>query len=140
MRCLVYLSHERRAMTRSDLHDILRASRIKNTVAGVTGVLVYDQGTFIQVLEGDAHAVGALFETIRGDRRHAGVEVLLDVETDRRTFSEWSMAFIEADSLPPNERWLTRSLSTPLPALGAGAVADRVRALMAEWPAHLSAA
>ncbi|GJE04473.1 BLUF domain-containing protein [Methylobacterium isbiliense] len=88
---LLYVS--RRAATDADIRDIVAASRARNAVLGVTGALVASRGRFAQVLEGPRAAVDALMDSVRRDRRHAGVEVLLYDDIDRRRFPDWTLAY-----------------------------------------------
>jgi hypothetical protein len=55
--------------------------------------LLYKDGDFIQLIEGDKEAVKALFATISADPRHNQTFVLLEEETDRSLFNDWSMGF-----------------------------------------------
>ncbi len=59
----------------------------------ITGVLAFYAGRFIQVIEGPEAAVDQLFATIRRDRRHGQIELLLREPDNGRCFADWSMAF-----------------------------------------------
>lgn len=102
---LVYESTEARSMTEADLRALLRKARAKNDKLGVTGLLLYAQGRFLQVLEGPESAVRRLYATIQEDPRHINVETLLTTPTDERTFPNWEMglerpgAFVNLDGL-----------------------------------------
>ena len=61
MRRIVYLSTATRLMSDVELMDVLRVSRENNARDKVTGLLLYQGGNFIQLLEGDADAVAAVF-------------------------------------------------------------------------------
>lgn len=90
---LVYVSSATKLFTKSQLEELLRTSRTNNQAAGVTGMLLYKDGNFIQVLEGDGEKVLTLFQRISADERHFGVSVLLRQEVSDRDFPEWSMGF-----------------------------------------------
>ena len=81
-------------MPKSKLYKILVDSRVRNKLADVTGLLVYVDGNFLQVLEGEQDAVSALFEKICRDRRHKDVKVVYKTGIERRTFDAWQMAYI----------------------------------------------
>ena len=90
---LVYRSHslideEDRS---AQLASIFRAARQNNRSHAITGALLVTDSTFVQTLEGDEPEVHALFDHIRGDRRHDGVTVLEETSADR-TFGRWAMA------------------------------------------------
>ena len=92
VRQLLYASNTSRDTPDSVLDDILAASRRNNAGAGVTGMLLYVEGGFMQVLEGGEEAVGAIYHRICRDKRHWNTLVLLD-RSAPRAFSEWSMGF-----------------------------------------------
>jgi len=102
---LVYRSTETRAMTEADLRALLKNAREKNDRLGVTGLLLYAQGRFLQVLEGPESAVRRLYDTIEADPRHTGTEVLLTTRVAERTFPDWNMglerpgAFVNLEGL-----------------------------------------
>lgn len=55
--------------------------------------MLYKEGNFLQVLEGEESAVRALFATIESDPRHRGAIVLMEDEEESLLFDEWSMGF-----------------------------------------------
>ncbi|HYO82621.1 MAG TPA: BLUF domain-containing protein [Bryobacteraceae bacterium] len=93
MLSLVYVSSARQEFSHADLFELLKRSRENNTRLGVTGMLLYNDGNFIQVLEGPEEAVRSLYSTIGADARHGGVICLLERSIERREFGDWSMAF-----------------------------------------------
>lgn len=71
-------------------------ARVHNTTAGVSGMLLHLDGSFLQVLEGDAKVVHALFARIGGDLRHNKVVLLLQHDIATPNFPDWSMGFFDA--------------------------------------------
>src|SRR4051812_24166984 len=92
MRQLLYASNTNRDVPDAVLEDILAASRRNNPGVGVTGILLYVEGGFMQVLEGEEAAVGEVYARIGRDKRHWNSQVLLDREAPR-AFADWSMGF-----------------------------------------------
>ncbi len=68
-----------------------------NPNRGITGVLISHSGWFLQVLEGSAVNVNALFKVIENDQRHSDFLLLRFLAVEARDFSDWSMASIEVD-------------------------------------------
>ena len=66
---LLYASRATEEVTQDELLSILKKSRINNLAAGVTGVLCYSGGVFLQVLEGGREPVSHLYNRIAGDTR-----------------------------------------------------------------------
>jgi hypothetical protein len=94
---LIYSSQEAELFDDAALKRLLITSRMRNQAVGITGMLVYDHGVFLQALEGDASAVKATFERIERDARHRHVSVLFrDPSAPARSFGEWSMGFADA--------------------------------------------
>jgi hypothetical protein len=93
MRQLLYVSSTSRDIAPSALDDILAASRANNALIGVTGLLLYIDGGFLQVLEGEERAVRELYTRICADKRHWDTRLLLDRETEAPAFIGWSMGF-----------------------------------------------
>lgn len=92
MRQLLYVSNTSRDFSSAELAEIVTASRLNNAARDITGVLLYCDGGFLQVLEGDDAAVSALYGKIARDPRHWNSAILLDRQAPR-VFESWSMGF-----------------------------------------------
>lgn len=90
---IVYVSSASHLFSKQELLDLLEKAREKNHRLGITGLLLYRDGDFIQLLEGEKDAVETLFATISTDPRHSQTMVLLEEPTDQRLFDDWSMGF-----------------------------------------------
>jgi hypothetical protein len=90
---LLYVSSATEPFSKPAILELLKTSRVSNERAQLTGLLLYRDGNFLQVLEGEEAAVEGLFEKISADRRHGGLLRLLKGEIAEREFPAWSMAF-----------------------------------------------
>lgn len=90
---LLYVSGASRPMSDADIEDILTTSKRNNSQAGITGMLLWADGIFIQVLEGEVGKVKALARRIEADARHRNFMVLLEQFSEQRLFADWSMGF-----------------------------------------------
>jgi hypothetical protein len=95
LRQLVYISDARIPISNKEIAGILESSRRSNPGRGITGLLLYCDGIFIQVLEGETEAVEQLYLVICGDPRHSNAEVLGDTIVADRIFGDWAMAYLE---------------------------------------------
>lgn len=93
LRLKLYLSSATRKLDDRDLREILEISRSRNGEAGVTGMLLFHDGNFLQLLEGEADAVEQTWGRIKNDPRHRGILVMLDEARETRLFPDWSMGF-----------------------------------------------
>jgi len=91
---LVYSSEATGEMERADLELMLGESRIRNAKRDITGVLVFVDGVFLQVLEGEKDDVDDLMESIRRDTRHCNIKVFHEEEIAVRAFPTWRMAYL----------------------------------------------
>lgn len=80
-------------MTDEDLDAILEVSRRNNKELGITGMLLYSGGSFIQALEGRRSAVHGTCDHIFRDARHTDISVITEHEIATRSFPEWTMGF-----------------------------------------------
>jgi hypothetical protein len=98
---LMYVSRAVAAVDQDQLLSILRKSKANNPAVGVTGVLCYSEGIFLQALEGGRSAVNALYNRISCDSRHSQVELLTYEEIGERCFAGWSMGQVNLSRLNP---------------------------------------
>lgn len=88
-----------KAFPEVELQKILAGARKHNAELGITGVLLYHGGEFVQLLEGPRAAVEHVYrDVILRDRRHAAVNLDWEQEITRRGFAEWSMGFARGDA------------------------------------------
>jgi hypothetical protein len=99
---LMYASRAVPALDQEELVTILRQSKANNPSTGVTGVLCFSGGIFLQVLEGGRSAVNKLYNRIGADPRHTDVELLLYEEIGERRFASWSMGQVNMSRLNPS--------------------------------------
>jgi hypothetical protein len=91
---LIYSSEAASGLDTAELEQMLVESRFRNRTRGITGVLVFVEGAFLQILEGEKDDVLDLMEKIARDPRHQGVKVFYEQEVDERAFPSWSMAYL----------------------------------------------
>ncbi|MDF3078667.1 MAG: hypothetical protein K0S09_2556 [Sphingobacteriaceae bacterium] len=90
---LIYRSQATQPITDQVLKDILAKSRERNPAMGVTGMLLFFDNKFMQLLEGEESQVKLLYKDICADTRHTAVITLKEGPTSIRLFPEWSMSF-----------------------------------------------
>lgn len=84
-----------------EIIDIINVSRVNNARLGVTGLLIYHEGSIIQILEGEKEVLYTLYNKISKDTRHKAIIKVLDFSITERNFREWSMGFKQVS----NENW-----------------------------------
>ena len=98
---LVRLLYVSRAVDTSPeaIEAILTQSRQHNPASGITGVLCYGGGIFLQAIEGGRSAVSDLYGHIQRDPRHKDVELLAFEEITERRFGGWTMGQVNLTKL-----------------------------------------
>jgi len=86
----------------AELTALLAVARVNNGRLGVTGMLLYHDGSFLQALEGDEQVVENLYAKIGRDKRHHRVVALLRRRVDARYFDQWQMGFVSMKTVPSN--------------------------------------
>lgn len=117
----IYSSQATQPMSEQDLESILNDARTGNESRDVTGVLVFRDGVFLQVLEGERQTVEDLLKSIESDSRHRDVTIFHQMEVSGRTFGSWQMAYVCPD---PEElsKWVSHAGTATIES-----VADHMR-------------
>ena len=97
MRQLIYVSAASWQLGQKEIDDILGTARRNNPAQGVTGMLLYIDLGFFQILEGPPQGVEKIYAQILQDKRHTAQRILVDEKVDERLFSQWSMGFDKPD-------------------------------------------
>ena len=93
-----YAGTTTRELSNSDLNGLLAQCRKNNADLGITGMLLYKDGNFMQVLEGEESAVRSLYAKISNDPRHKGELLLQQGIQKERQFPDWSMGYRNLES------------------------------------------
>ena len=99
---LLYVSRSVHPETPEETESILSASREHNIANGITGVLCFGGGIYLQAIEGGRNQVNALYTHIVKDPRHKDVVILDYQEITERRFGGWTMGHVRLDKLNPS--------------------------------------
>ncbi|MEL7145997.1 MAG: BLUF domain-containing protein [Bacteroidota bacterium] len=92
---IIYTSNSTTVWTEKELTTLLNVAQSKNSVLGITGILMHINGKFIQVLEGEnLSSLELLMSHIANDDRHTDLFELMKSPIDKRQFSKWTMGFL----------------------------------------------
>lgn len=96
---LLYASRLADTESATATESILAQSRSHNPASGITGILCYGGGIFLQALEGGRQQVSALYGHIQKDVRHTDVVLLHYEEIMERRFGGWTMGQVNVAKL-----------------------------------------
>jgi hypothetical protein len=91
---LIYTSRAIKPFNADDLKALLQIARANNTKLEITGILLYIDQTFFQILEGEIEKINTLFAKIKLDIRHDKIIEIISEPINKRTFPDWSMGFV----------------------------------------------
>ena len=94
---LIYVSSELVDYDENRLIELLTLARKKNERHNITGLLLYQDGCFMQVIEGSEKDIDQLSANIKNDKTHTGILCLVKHPIENRDFPEWSMAECRGD-------------------------------------------
>lgn len=89
--CIYCSASAKPEITPKEIDALLEECRHKNGAAEITGMLLYRNGSFFQILEGDRTVVEALFEKISMDKRHKRTTKIILEQIPERAFGQWTM-------------------------------------------------
>jgi lipopolysaccharide biosynthesis regulator YciM len=115
---ITYASSATQRFSEEDLKALLIKARDNNTKLGITGLLLYKDGNFMQTVEGPEEAVHELYKKINADPRHGHILKLLEYEITERSFSTWEMGFRnlsgpDVKEIPGYSEFLQTPLTSP---------------------------
>ena len=93
LHCLLYVSSAIRLLSEKEMEHLLSRARARNEEAGVTGILLHREGSFMQYLEGPKDGLAPIYRIIEQDPLHTGIIELINEPVSVREFPTWSMAF-----------------------------------------------
>ena len=99
---VIYSSAAVEPFSDSALTELLAAARVNNGRLGVTGMLLYHDGSFLQTLEGNEDVLENLYAKIGKDKRHHRLVALSRRNVESRHFDQWQMGFVATKALPKN--------------------------------------
>jgi hypothetical protein len=91
------MSFSSKVMSEIELNGFLATIRRKNLVQNITGLLLYSDEVFIQIIEGEKDMIHHLFKLISQDPRHFNMVKLIEEPISKRAFPSWSMGFRKLD-------------------------------------------
>ncbi len=112
---LAYTSTAVEPMSKLELLKLLQQAREFNLKNEITGILMYKEQSFFQVIEGEKDVVNNLLLSILDDPRHYDLGVIYNREISIRDFSTWSMGFVNLESNDYDlDGWENRGFEFPL--------------------------
>ena len=126
LHAIIYTSSAVRVLAPHEIEHLLQRARERNARAGVTGLLLHDDGHFLQYIEGPPEGLLPIYDIILADPLHHRIHELMSESIGEREFDGWEMAYEQA-AMPA-------FLTGPRPELALKALAQQL--LHDVWASH----
>jgi len=93
-----YLSTANRDINQDEVAELLDLTEVRNNNAGVNGLLIYSDGNFFEVIEGEETKIKELFENIKEDPRHRNIMIVFEKKIDKPLFEDKEANFISENT------------------------------------------
>ncbi|HVY88088.1 MAG TPA: BLUF domain-containing protein [Hyphomonadaceae bacterium] len=101
---LVYMSTAVGVLRADELDRIYLRAQAANKPYSLTGLLLFYEGSFLQLVEGPVAGISSLMQKVRRDRRHTGLITLESGPIETRSFPDSPMHFVSGRNLTPGEK------------------------------------
>jgi hypothetical protein len=82
-----------RLMDNDELLTLHQLSQKNNEKSEITGMLLYQEDNFMQMIEGNKAGVLELYDKVAMDKRHKDMYKIMSGQINKRNFNDWSMGF-----------------------------------------------
>lgn len=94
-----YVSTQTKELLPNGVAQILHDSKSRNDNFGVNGLLVYSEGNFFEVLEGEKNKIKDLYQAILKDKRHKNIILIFEKTVHKPLFKDEETHFISENTL-----------------------------------------
>ncbi len=88
---LIYVSNRKPTCTQEEIEKILNSCKKNNPPLNITGILLYSDTKFIQLVEGEAKVIMSLYDKIKLDTRHSNPIMISYGMIQEKSFPSWHM-------------------------------------------------
>jgi hypothetical protein len=96
---VLYVSKAKKEIDEQSIKEIVDQATTHNSKTGITGILLFRGGIFLQLLEGEKSKVDFLYKKISNDSRHEQVTQIFCLEKNEPLFENWSMGYHEVSDI-----------------------------------------
>ena len=90
---IAYISRANENLDNDEIKELLDYAATKNNVVGVKGMILFKDGNFLQVLEGEENQIVNLYEKIQSDERHTDLHEVFNEKSPFALFEDYNSKF-----------------------------------------------
>ena len=102
-----YISSASKSLENLNLKHLYNTSKINNAQQHITGILIYQNGNFLQILEGENKTINKLYRLIKSDNRHTNILQIINKSILAPIFEDYQTGFSIVDNSKKIERLKT---------------------------------
>ncbi|SHI76721.1 BLUF domain-containing protein [Aquimarina spongiae] len=103
---ICYISNASEKLTDQDIETLLLDAKVFNNQNNISGILIYSDFTFFQVIEGEYNIIKSLFERIEQDYRHYNILKILEIKSEKKEYHKYNTNFITHNKKKANQELL----------------------------------
>ncbi len=93
-----YVSTANYDLNQAEVAEILTLTEERNNNEGVNGLLIYSEGSFFEVIEGEESKIKELYKGIQVDPRHKNLILIFGKKIDKPLFDDKEAHFISENT------------------------------------------
>jgi hypothetical protein len=97
MKTICYISDSLEYDSLDKLKALYTKAKLNNFKYNITGILVYKNKNFLQVLEGEDAIVDRTYNKIENDNRHQNIFKVINTSIETRIFEDYNFGFTVVD-------------------------------------------
>ena len=98
IKTICYISDSLEHESMDKLKALYTKAKANNLTHNITGILIYKNQNFLQVLEGEEMKVNETFSKIKSDSRHKNIFKVINTSIDQRIFEDYNFGFTIIDN------------------------------------------
>ena len=91
---ICYVSTAAKELYKIEINQILELTEKKNNENDLSGILLYSDGNFFQVIEGEKDQVDEIFTVIKQDSRHFNIFTIFEKQISATNFEDYKVDFL----------------------------------------------
>jgi len=95
---VTYVSTASRDLNAEEISELLKYSKENNNSRGITGILLFSEGNFFQIIEGEKEKILELYQRIKTDKRHHNLIQIVGKEIHNEAYNGYEADFISEGS------------------------------------------
>lgn len=113
MERLIYTSEASDMLSGDEVFEIVEASARNNAKRDISGFLIFKDGRFLQLIEGETDSLEELMQVLQRDPRHHSIRTVKRTVANQREFDGWRMRRFNSGDAERHVREIADKIGEP---------------------------